>query len=303
LINRTKRALGLLAGAAVSFIITGCGGGGGGGGTAPADITGRIVLVSSGAPLAGAVVSVGGTTQTTLADGVFTLRNIPSTGASLSVTATGIQALTQPLTNLTANKSNDLGDVYVLNTTDTGGYTATVKGQVVRSDTLAAISGAKVVMSGHITTSDSSGNFTLTGLPVGLGNAGTQVGLVTAATFEDKQIFLDFPLIGTADNNIGQILVSPPVGGIPGGPFNIKGKISLTGQTDLSGTIVTLINKDTGATVGTFTTGTDGLYGFFVIVGHYTVKAEHAGPPSFTPKTQDVNLDHTDIPVTVSFTL
>jgi hypothetical protein len=303
LINRTKRALCLLSVAAVNFIITGCGGGGGGGGVAPADITGRIVLVSSGAPLSGAVVSVGSTTMTTLADGVFTLRNVPSTGASLSVTATGVQALTQPLNNLQANKVNDLGDIFVLNTTDTGGYTATVKGQIVRSDTLAAIPGAVVKFSGHITTSDSSGNFTLTGLPVGLGNAGTQVGLVTASGFEDKQVFLDFPLIGTADNNIGQILVSPPVGGIPGGPFNIKGKISLTGQTDLSGTLVTLINKDTGATVATFTTGTDGLYGFYVIVGHYTVKAEHTGPPAFTAKTQDVNLDRTDVPVTLSFTL
>ncbi|MEP6756949.1 MAG: hypothetical protein ABJA67_15700 [Chthonomonadales bacterium] len=302
MINRIKLMFKLGLSVTACAILTACGGGGGG--TPPADVTGRILVVSSGSTLAGASVAVGGTTFTTLTDGVFTLRGISSTAPSLTVTATGIKPLTLPLTGLKANSLNDLGDIYVLNATDTGTYTATASGQIVRSDTLAAVPGAKVKLSGQVTTADSTGHFAFTGLPVGLGTAIQPVGLVTATGFEDKPIQLDFPLVAPPpDNNLGQIQISPPVGGIPSGPFNIKGKISLTGQTDLSGTVVTLNDKATGNLIGTFTTLADGNYGFWVIAGHYTITATHTGPPAFTPKTADVVLVNINVPIVTNATL
>ncbi len=278
--------------------------GGGGGGSAPADLSGRILLVSSGTPLLGAVVTVSGQNYTTTADGTFIFHNISSTSPSITVTATGVQLLTSTLPILKANSLNDIGDVFVLNTADTGGYTATASGQVVRSDTFAVVPNATVKLSGHVTVTDSAGNFSFSGLPVGLGNSNTNVGVIQASGFEDKPILLDFPLVAPPTNNaLGQLQVSLPVGGIPAGPTNIRGKVTLTGQTDYSGTVVTLINKGSGATVATYTTGKDGTYGFWVVAGSYSVKVDHVGPPAFASQTSDATLVKIDVPVTVNFTL
>ena len=302
MIKSMTKLVGLGLSVVSCLLLSACGGGGGG--TPPADVTGRILVVTSGSPLAGSVVTIGGTSFTTLIDGLFTLRNVSSTSLQLTVTATGIKPLTLALSNLKPGKLNDLGDIFVLNATDAGGYTATARGQIVRADTLAVVPGATVKLNGLITLSDASGNFTFSGLPVGLGTAIQPVGLVIAVGFEDKPIGLDFPLAAPpVDNNLGQIQISPPVGGIPAGPYNVKGKISLTGQTDLSGTLVTLLNAVTGATVGTFTTTADGTYGFWVIAGHYTLKAEHVGPPAFTAKTADVVLVNINIPIVTNATL
>ena len=302
MIKSMKKFFGLGISLIGCSVLSACGGGGGG--TPPADVTGRILVVSSGSTLASAVVSISGTSFTTLTDGVFTLRSVSSTSLSLTVTATGIKTLTLSISGLKANTLNDLGDIYVLNSTDTGTYTATASGQIVRADTLTAVAGAKVKLSGNITTSDSSGHFIFSGLPVGLGTAFQSVGLVTAVGFEDKPIQLDFPLVAPpTDNNLGQIQISPPVGGIPVGPANVKGKISLTGQTDLSGTVVTLTNVANGAVVGTFTTAADGNYGFWVVAGHYTLTAAHVGPPAFTSKTADIVLININIPIVTNATL
>lgn len=282
----------------------GCGGGGGGGPVA--DVTGRIVLVSTGAPLAGAVVTVGGRSFTTLANGVFTLTNVSATSPTLGVTATGEKPLTQTLSPLTPNTTNDLGDIFLIDTTSAGGYDAIVVGSVVRSDTFAPVSGAKVRLSGQVTTTDASGNFRLTNIPSGLVTIpGSEVGRITPAAadkLEDKPITLDLPLGSSPpDNNLGAIPLSPPVGGVPPPPSNIRGKISLQGLTDLSGSTVTLINKATSTPVGSpQTTGADGFYGFFVVAGQYTVKVDHAG---FQSKQQDVTLTKTDVPQDVNLTL
>ena len=296
-------ALTITAFAALSAVF-GCGGGGGG--AAPADVRGRIMLVSTAGPLTGASVTVGGKSFTTLVDGNFLIQGISSASTQIIVTATGIKALTQPLPALKPNSVNDLGDIFVLDSSATGGYTATASGVVVRGDTNAPVGGATVKLSGQVVTTNSNGTFAFGGLPVGLGgtlNTGelVQVGLITLSGFEDKQIFIDPPLGAPPPNNdLGFIPISLPVGTIPGLPSNIRGVISLQGLVDLSGTLVSLIDKSSGATVGTFTTGADGKYGFFVVAGSYTVKASHTG---FQDKQQDVLLTRPDLTQTVSFML
>src|SRR5205085_259249 len=96
------------------------------------------------------------------------------------------------------------------------------------------------------------------------------------------------------DNNLGNILIAPPVGPLPGPPANIKGKITLQGQADFSGTLVTLLKQSDGSTVASGTTDATGNYGFFVVAGDYTIKAEHTG---FQTQQVNVTLTRPDVPV------
>src|SRR5262245_45413700 len=137
--------------------VFGCGGGGGG--AAPADVRGRIMLVSSGTPLQGATVTIGGKGFNTGVDGIVLIQGVSSASNQITVTATGIKALTQPLPALTPNVQNDLGDIFVLDSSATAGYTATASGIVVRSDTNAPVGGALVKLSGQATTTNSNGSF------------------------------------------------------------------------------------------------------------------------------------------------
>lgn len=290
-------------------------GGGGGGGAAPSTVIGRILLVGSGQPLNDATVTIGGRSYVTGANAVgagnFTLSNVASDTVLMTVIGTGVKTLTQTLSPLTPNATNDLGDIYVLDTTSdpAADYKADVKGVIVRNDTLAPISGAKVRFSGHLATTGADGVFQFTGLPTGLGLAVVPLGdinytePVTNIVFETKPIFLDALVLGVSPpvNDLGEIKISPKVTGpTPPPPANITGKVSLQGQIDLSGTTVTLTKKSDGSTVGTQATKADGVYGFDVIAGTYTVKAQHAG---FTNQQADVTLPRPDQVQTKDFSL
>lgn len=281
----------------------GCGGGGGGG--VFAIIRGRVLVVSNvaGDPpivVQGARVTAGGASTTSDTQGNFNLR-APANALSITITAQGLPTLTQNLPTLAPEPAiNQLGDITLARAGSS--YSATASGRVLRADTLDPILNAKVLLNGQVFFTTADGAFNFRNLPVGLGQGGTPVGLVTAPGFEDKPIILDFPLESSPpDNNLGGILLSPPVGGTPGPPSNIRGTITLQGQNDHSGTTVTLIDRSTGQPVGTpQVTGTDGKYGFYVVAGQYTVRAEHAG---FQTQTRNVDLLRPDRPVTVNMTL
>ena len=285
-----------------ALALVGCGGGGGSGPTG--DVAGTVYVVGASA-LQNATVSIGGQQTQTDVGGNFLLRSVPVNAGTLTITGNGIEPLTQPLAPLTPNVRNDLGNIFVVATGGT--YTADVQGTVVRSDTLQPVSGARVLLNGMVMVTGPDGKFQFTKLPVGLGGGTTPVGLITlhdangVPILEDKPILLDLPLGASPPvNDLGLIPMSPPVGSIPGGPYNIRGTVSLQGLTDFSGTTVTLINKATGATVATFSTDASGGYGFWVVPGTYTVKADHAG---FTSQQADVTLTAPDQPVTKNFTL
>lgn len=289
------------AAALAALVVALCGCGGGGGGAPPADVAGRVLLVSTNQPPdPPATVRVGGRSATTAVDGTFVLTGVASTATEIVVTASGAPELRQPLPTLAANTRTDLGDLFL----SSQGYTATAVGRIVRVDTFAPVANARVRLSGQVQVTGADGAFRFTGLPVGLGGTTEPVGLVTAQGFEDKPISLDLPLgppgNPPSDNDLGDIPISPPVGGIPGGPSNIRGAITVQGATDFAGTTVTLIDRSTGSTVATRQTASDGAYGFWVVAGAYAVRAEHVG---FQTKTQDVTLQRPDRPVTVNLTL
>ena len=265
--------LAVLTAVALVGALSGCGGGGGGGATATAIIRGRIMLVTTAAaPSPAATVTAGGATATTAADGSFVLTAVPVTTTRITVTATGMKALSQALPTLEAGKTTDLADIYLSDV----GYTADITTRVVRSDTTAAIAGATVLVSGLSVVSGADGIVSITGLPVGLGGAQLQVGVARATGFEDKAIIFDLPL-GAGANSVGDIVLSPPVGDIPGGPSNIRGKVTWTGGTAFGGTSVSLLARPGGAVIASGITQDAGDYGFWAPAGSYTVVAVRTG--------------------------
>jgi len=272
----------------------GCGGGGGG---QPADVRGRILLVTTGQPPnPPATVSIAGAASVqTLTDGTFVVRNASASAQEIVVTAAGMTTLRQKLPALTPNAVNDLGDIFLTDAT----YDATVTGTVVRADTLDPIPGALIRISGLTATSAADGSFTIEKLPVGLGGPDIAVGLVRATGYEDKPLVFDIPL-GSGTNSVGQIPLSPPVGDLPGGPTTIRGKVTLQGQTVHTGTTVTLLRAADDTVLGSVLTLQDGSYGFWVPVGRYRVRAEH---PGYQTKTVDVEVTRLDRPVTVNIEL
>ena len=288
----------LLLAAAAIFMAFGCGGGGGGGGPT-ANVRGRIMLVGTSQPLAGATVNIAGQSVVTTATGEFQFAGVPVLPSpQIQVSAPGIATLNQSVPALTANQANDLGDIFVVD--ENGTYTANVRGTVVNAENFNPVANAVVTISGRRATTGANGEFQLTNLPVGLGGS-IAVGTITAQGFETKSLILDLPLgASPPDNDLGPIAISPPVGTIPGGPFNIRGTVTQVGIQDMTGTIVSLIRKSDNQVVDTFTTGAAGFYGFWVVAGEYTVRAERGAG---AVKTADATLVRIDQPITVNLTI
>ena len=129
-------------------------------------ITGTVINASTGAPLFGATVAVASISITTTTDsnGNFTLAGIDGTGETLFVRASGFSSATK-IVSTVAGETVSAGTIPLtpLPTASTGTGTVTV----TNAGTVAPLSGATVGGTGFSTTTDSNGNFTLTGLPPG----------------------------------------------------------------------------------------------------------------------------------------
>ena len=295
-----RHFLKLLLATAALMITFGCGGGPPGGGSPTATVGGRILLVGTGQPpLPSATVSIAGRSMVTNTLGEFDFTGIPVTPSpQITVTGQGIKTLTQTVPALEAGRDNDLGDIWVVD--ENGSYTANVRGTVVNAENFQPVANAVVTISGQRAITATNGTFQLLNLPVGLGGTGVVVGTIKATGFEPKDINIDPPLgPSPPDNDLGPIAVSPPVGTIPGGPFNIRGTVSQAGVSDMSFTTVDLIRKSDSQVVATMTTGADGRYGFWVVGGEYTVRAQRGQ----LVQSADATLVRIDQPITVNVTL
>ena len=295
LATRTRRNVALMLCLLPLVSTAGCGGGGGGGGGGSATVTGRVLLVSTAQPPDPvATVTIGGRSTTTALDGTFLLQNVSASATTATVAAAGQQTLTQPLPALASGSATDIGEVYL----SEDGYTSSVSGRVARADTLAAIAGADIRIDGRRTTSAADGSFSMSSLPVGLGRGGAQIGVVHATDFDDKALVLDFELDNGA-NPIGDVLMAPKVGGIPGGPATVSGKVTLQGQSSASGATVAIVDAG-GTEVGIVVTAADGAYGFWVGKGSYTLRFTATG---FQLKNVPVTVTRNDVPQTMNVTL
>jgi hypothetical protein len=290
----------LLLIAALIAAVTGCGGGGGPSGGQPTTVTGRVLRAETGiAPNPSAMVTIGGTTVTTAADGTFTI-NAPSSATTASITATGSQPRTITIA-LSATGTNNLGDIYISDT----GYTANVSGRVVTlvNGATQPVGNATVTIANVSTTTKTDGTFTLMGLPVDLGNVSGTVGKVTATGFEDKPITdvnLQFPLKAGA-NPIGDLLIAAPSGSTPLPPYTIIGVVKVGGKPMASIPVqLQMTVNGTVQTLGSTTTDATGTYTFWVTAGAYTVQATNGGASQSAAVTL-VRLDQPVTAPTISF--
>jgi hypothetical protein len=266
ILYRTLAVMALLCG---SLLLTACGGGGGGGGNngggtgTPVTVVGSILRAETNAPPNPvATIKIGTASVQTASDGTFTLANAPSDATTLTITAQGSQTLTQAV-KLTAGQTNNLGTIFISDT----GYNATVTGRVISSATNQPVANATVILTGLQTTTSAQGTFTLSNLPVGLGNVSGTYGKISAGTaFADKPItaeVLAFPL-EAGNNPLGDIALAPPVGDTPPGiPYTITGRITANGQTPTSSFVVAL-SLNGNVLPGQVQTDSAGNYFFWV---------------------------------------
>jgi hypothetical protein len=129
--------------AALTALLTGCGGGGGFFGPS-ALLQGRVVLVSTGQPPnPPATVIVGGqSVRTSTQEGAFQLR-VPTTATQLTVRTQGLPDFTFTLPPLQAGQTVDLGDLYV------GARTIAVQGRIVDALTQQPVGEATVSLLGQ----------------------------------------------------------------------------------------------------------------------------------------------------------
>ncbi|HKD82716.1 MAG TPA: carboxypeptidase regulatory-like domain-containing protein [Candidatus Angelobacter sp.] len=124
----------------------------------PGNVTGHVVN-GSGTGLAGAAVSADGLNTVTAADGSYTLNNLPAGAATITASLTGFSSATASVTVVAATTTTAPN---ITLASGSGTITGTVK-----SSTGAVIAGASVGFGGGTATTNASGVYTLTGVPVG----------------------------------------------------------------------------------------------------------------------------------------
>src|SRR5262249_38776106 len=124
----------------------------------PGNVTGSVVS-SNNAALSGATVTAAGLSTLTAADGTYALNNLPAGPTNITASLTGFQSGS---TNVTVVAGSTTPAPTITLTSNSGTITGTVM-----SSSGAAISGASVGYGGGSTTTNTSGTYTLMGVPTG----------------------------------------------------------------------------------------------------------------------------------------
>jgi len=288
-VNRIKLLLAALAGS----LLIGCGGGGGGGGQA-ASLEGRVLSIVTGDATnpATTVQAIGGSPSTTtdLTDGSFTLTGVPKGTTQCQA----IPGNSWPLFTFqfpAANGTTDVGDLWV------GPEQVTVHGVIHSSVDDTPVPNATVRFAGRQATSNSSGEFDISGVAY---SSATQVafwgiiGTINATGFFEAE-FSTSPVTADGSNvvDVGTLLVTPSGSSNPPGlPYNITGRVLPIGSS--SGCIVTL--KESGSAVRVFNVGSDGKYYFWIEPGTYTIDYQKGGQSA---PTQNATVTQPNSTVTV----
>ncbi len=300
--GKGARGLGFLILALIAILLASCGGGGGGGGAVT--IQGLVKRSDTrGLPDTGTTVTIAGkTVQVTdlrqNADGQdynFEVVGVPSTTTEGTINppqGSSDSAVTFPLPPLPASGTLYIGEVYI--GPNTGIARAT--GRVVSAETGQPVQGAKVTIGAFSTLTSQTGSFVFDRLV-----AQTDRGTVEATGFEKKVFAIDPPLAPT-DNDLGEIRIAPPVSNEPpGGPYNLRGTVTLQGGDSPVGTSVQLLDADTQAQVDSMViTQQGGEFRFWVPLGRYILKVTRSG---YIPFQQEVTITAQNQPVTVNVNL
>ncbi len=226
----------------------------------PGNITGSV-QDSNAHALSGATVTAGGLNTLTAADGTYALNNLPAGSTTITASLTGFQ---NGSANVTVVAGTTTPAPTITLTSSSGTITGTVK-----SSSGAVISGASVGFGGGTTTTNASGVYTLTGVPVGT------VQIVASAS--GFQSATQNVTVTSGNTSTANFTLSPA-----GAAGSITGKITNASN----GAILS------GATVswsgGTTTTNTSGIYTLAnVTAGTQNVTASKTG---YLPRTLPVTV-------------
>jgi Carboxypeptidase regulatory-like domain/CarboxypepD_reg-like domain/Prenyltransferase and squalene oxidase repeat len=135
--------------------------------SSPGTIIGQLVDSSTGAPVAGASLTLnGGTSVSSAADGTFSFATVPRGNCQIQASASGYAARNFSFV-FSAGQNGNLGSLALYAVTGTSApSTLTVLGSVVDGVDNHPLSGAAVVVAqtGQTLTTDANGRFTLSGL-------------------------------------------------------------------------------------------------------------------------------------------
>jgi hypothetical protein len=208
--------------AALTALLTGCGGGGGFFGPS-ALLQGRVVLVGTGQPPnPPATVIVGGqSVRTSTQEGAFQLR-VPTTATQLTVRTQGLPDFTFTLPPLQAGQTVDLGDLYV------GARTIAVQGRIVDALTQQPVGEATVSLLGQRAQSNpTTGRFTLNGIAYDPDGVLDPEGEVRKTGYFPRRFLADQPVIDGV-MEIGDLLLLPETDdNPPGQPGNVRGVVQV----------------------------------------------------------------------------
>ena len=126
---------------------------------ATGSITGQVTDASN-SPLSGATVAYSGGSTTTDSTGHYTLSNVPAGSVTLTASLSGYQSATETV-SVTANQATTAATMQLASAP-----VGTIQGHVANSAG-AALTGATVAYGGGSTTTDSSGNYTLSNVQAG----------------------------------------------------------------------------------------------------------------------------------------
>ena len=240
-------------------------------------VAGTVTDSANGTALSGATVSYSGGSTTTDSAGNYTLSNVAAGTYSISAAATGFTSGSQSVTvtaNTTATANFALGPVPA---------TGSITGKVTNISTGGAVSAAAVSYSGGSTTTDTSGNYTLNGVP-----AGTVSLTVTHTGYRTRTVSVTVNGGATTTANIA-ISTSGKLAGV----------VKTTAGVAISGATVTISGGGIATTVSTTTNPTGNYATTWIPVGTYTITVSSSGRTTQS-QTATVNTGTT---TTVNFTL
>jgi hypothetical protein len=218
--------------AALTALLTGCGGGGGFFGPS-ALLQGRVVLVGTGQPPnPPATVIVGGqSVRTSTQEGAFQLR-VPTTATQLTVRTQGLPDFTFTLPPLQAGQTVDLGDLYV------GARTIAVQGRIVDALTQQPVGEATVSLLGQRAQSNpTTGRFTLNGVAYDPEGVLDPEGEVRKTGYLPRRFLADQPVIDGV-MEVGDLLLLPETDdNPPGQPGNVRGVVQVPLDTPVGARI------------------------------------------------------------------
>lgn len=224
--------------------------------TPPGAITGQVTDSSTGAAIAGATISYSAGSTTSDSSGNYTLSNVAPGNYTVTVSATGY-------TSLSSKVSVTSGVTATLNfqLTASANVPGTIKGRVTNISTGGAVSGATVSFSGVSTTTDSSGNYSLSNVTPGTYS-------VTASHSGYFNVTHTATLASGATVTLNFAMAT-------GG--KIAGTVSNASGAAISGAAVTLTGGSINTTVHTTTNSSGGYNSNWVPVGSYTVTISASG--------------------------